>query len=183
MAARHRCAVLSVTHLNKAGGGSANHRIIGSIAFIAVARAGYIVCADPDEPRRGLFIPSKNNLGPPRDGLAFRVEGVDLGNDVRASRIAWEPQAVTMTANEALTAPTSLWAPQRDAPARDTGEEFLRALLADGPMLGSRVQAEAKTAGVAMRTLYRAKDKLGVRLAKQGLDGGWAWSLPPKDDA
>lgn len=73
MAARQRVTVIANTHLSKASGGSANSRVIGSVAFVNHARAAFIVTADPEDGSRRLFLPSKTNLGRPRDGLAYRI--------------------------------------------------------------------------------------------------------------
>jgi putative DNA primase/helicase len=39
LAARHRVAILCISHLNK-GAGDAMYRVMGSLAFVAAARAG-----------------------------------------------------------------------------------------------------------------------------------------------
>jgi putative DNA primase/helicase len=69
MAAKRHVTVIANTHLSKASTGSANSRVIGSVAFVNHARGAFIVAADPDDPDRRLFIPSKTNLGKPRTGL------------------------------------------------------------------------------------------------------------------
>ena len=78
MAARLHVTVIANTHLSKASGGSANSRVIGSVAFVNQARAAFIVTADPEDSGRRLFIPSKTNLGKPRDGLAYRIADTAL---------------------------------------------------------------------------------------------------------
>jgi putative DNA primase/helicase len=63
MAATRHVTVIANTHLSKASGGSANSRVIGSVAFVNHARGAFIVTADPDDTGKRLFIPSKTNLG------------------------------------------------------------------------------------------------------------------------
>jgi hypothetical protein len=73
MASRLKVTVIANTHLSKASSGSANSRVIGSVAFVNHARAAFIVTADPDDQGRRFFLPSKTNLGRPREGLAYRI--------------------------------------------------------------------------------------------------------------
>ena len=183
MAARWRAAVVGITHFSKSGGVSAINRFIGSIAFVAAARAAFVVTADPesDDLARRLFLPVKNNLAPLGSGLSFRIEQQPLGNGHSASAIAWgEP--VTVTAGEIL----AMSAAVDDRPARADAEEFLRDLLADGPQPVTEIQLEAEDAGIAWRTLNRAKKTIGVAAERHaecergfGAAGRWYWRLPP----
>ena len=61
MAARLRVTVIANTHLSKASVGSANSRVIGSVAFVNHSRATFIVTADAEDRGRRLFLPSKTN--------------------------------------------------------------------------------------------------------------------------
>lgn len=58
--------------------------------------------------------------------------------------------------------------------------EFLRDLLGGGPVASEEVKKQAQTAGIAQRSLFRAKARLGVLAEKVGFDEGWQWSLPPR---
>lgn len=59
-------------------GGRALYRATGSLAFIAAARAGWLVIEDPDDASRRLFLPAKMNLAEQPSGLAFRVMSVTV---------------------------------------------------------------------------------------------------------
>lgn len=174
MASRLSVGILAVTHLNKGGTGSANMRFIGSIAFVAAARSAYVVARDPQDKDRRLFIPTKNNVGPEGTGLSFRTQVLPISKEIFAPAILWEG-TVAISAEEALEGGGR----KSDAgPAREGAEEFLRAVLADGPLPTRRIESEAKEAGLAWATVRRAKDTLGIKASKTALDGSWVWALP-----
>lgn len=179
LAAKHGAAVVCVSHLNKSAGGEALMRVTGSLAFVAAARAAFIVAKDPENDARRLFLPMKNNIGNDRSGLAFAIESAQVKSTVgliETSRIAWEPDPVTVTADEAMQ-------PQGDPEERsalDDARQFLEGLLADGPVKAGQIKADADGAGFNLRTIQRAADKLNIERNKDGMKGGWTWKLPPK---
>lgn len=182
LAAKHAAAVVCVSHLNKANGGQALMRVTGSLAFVAAARAAFVVVKDLENEARRLFLPLKNNIGNDQSGLAFSVQSAQVSSPaglIETSRVAWEAEAVTVTADEAMT-------PQ-DAPeersATDEAEEWLTAILARGGMRASEVQKEARQAGISDKALRRARERLGIKPIKQQFSGGWWWSLPGAQDA
>lgn len=81
-----------------------------------------------------------------------------------------------MTANEALAAET---ASAESRTAKAEAEEFLRELLRCRPGAREReIKAAAEGAGLSWATVRRAKNRLGIRPRKTGMDGGWLWGLP-----
>jgi len=166
MAARRGVAILGVTHLRKTPG-TAVHRSIGSIAFAAAARAVWAVAHDPEDAERRLLLPVKQNLSASMGGLAFRIE---TQNSV--PRLAWEPGAVALAANEVLGNVET-----QDQNERCEAKAWLQDLLADGPVAVKKIQAEAKSAGLSWITVRRAKEALTVTASKSGYQGAWQWQL------
>lgn len=167
MAARRRVAVLCVSHLNKSSG-PAMYRTSGSLAFVAAARAVYAVAKDQDDPSRRLVLPVKCNLAKDSTGLAYRI-----GSPSGVPVVEWEPEPVTISAEEALTI-------QADGDERGEMQgaaEWLRELLAEGPMTRQAVQDECREAGFSWRTVQRAMHSAGVESHRGGFGEPAAWAL------
>jgi len=88
-----------------------------------------------------------------------------------ASRIAWEAGTVNITADEAISAVRS----KDVAPALEEAKQFLASLVGQESMSAKQIEKEAKEAGLSWATVRRAKDELGYKSVKAGLDDGWVW--------
>jgi len=183
MAAKHHLTVIANTHLSKASGGSANSRVIGSVAFVNHARAAFIVTPDPEDGTRRLFLPSKTNLGKPRDGLAYRIAdfafpGPEDGSTIWAPYVQWEDAPVTISADQAMA---TLADGAEGRNAIEEAKQFLLDVLSEGPRGQKEVKQEAEGSGFPWRTVRRAKDLLGVQAQRAGgiaEKGRWVWCLP-----
>ena len=177
--ATNSCAIVGISHLNKSACGEALFRVSGSLAFVAAARAAYLVGQDPDDDGRRLFLPLKNNLGNDKTGLAFRIEESMIeasDGQIATSRAVWSAEEVTTQAADLLRPVSSVNPAQRGA--LEEAQEFLCAFLADGPALAKHIREEAEAAGISKATLRRASKALRVEHHKAGMTRGWSWSLP-----
>ncbi len=166
LAQRKAVAIMGITHFNK-GTGNAMQKFTGSGAFVAAARAAYIVAKDGDDPDRRLFLPVKNNLGQDKTGFAYRIEGVEVEGGISTSRVVFEEGFVDADANAVLAAQDG---------GGDNGEggalaeaiAFLQEELAAGEVPSKHVENAAREVGIAKRTLDRAKRKINVKSLKKG---------------
>lgn len=165
LAAKHRLAILAISHLNKRPGVSVVYRAMGSLAFVAAARAVWAVAKDKDDEARRLVLPVKVNLARDPTGLAYSIrDGLD-GIGI----VAWEAGEVTISAEAALS-------DGREAPALAEAVEWLREELSNGAMPYQELVRDAKENGISKGTLRRAKRHLSIESAK--VAGGWQWELP-----
>jgi hypothetical protein len=167
-------AILFVTHMNKGTGGQAIYRAMGSLAFVAAARASFLVIRDPQDSTRRLFLPSKNNLGPDATGMAYHIEEVG-----EVPRVVWEDEIVVVSADDALRGDGRT--DEYEATLVNSAAEWLREFLADGPVASNDVKLEAKEAGYSLATLRRAQAMLKVKPHRDaGVCGGtaWYWGMP-----
>jgi hypothetical protein len=170
-------AVLGITHLSKGSTGRQPlERVMGSIAFAAVARIvlATVKARDPQQPHR--LVRAKSNLGPDRGGIEYNLFSAPVpGHDFHAQRIDWG-QCLDGSALELM----AIEAPDEEAEARSEIQEFLRDLLSDGPKAQREVRAAAEAHGYRWRTVERAKADVGVTTAKGKGEfrSLWYWELP-----
>jgi hypothetical protein len=162
-------AVVVVRHLNKGGSSNPLYRGGGSIGIIGAARSGLLVAKDPDNPNRRILAGTKCNLAKLPPSLAFDLTPADNG----ALRVRWMGESAH-TGESLLAAPRD----DEDRDAVQEAVEVLRSILEAGPVGAEEAKKEARKAGIAERTLLRAKDLLGVKSRKAGFAGSWKWFLP-----
>jgi len=168
LAEQFNVAIVVVTHLNKSSG-NAIYRSIGSIAFTAAARSVIGVTKDRDDPNRRLVLPVKNNLGCDSSGMAYRIETADNGAPV----VMWEPDAVDIDINEALSTESDDYRSERKEAA-----DWLESELMGEPIAPDNLRKMAAVAGHSWSTVRRAKSDMGVESKKCGFKGGWLWYHP-----
>jgi hypothetical protein len=164
-------AIVVVRHLNKLAGGNPLYRGGGSIGIIGAARSGLLVAKDPDNPDHRVLASTKCNLARLPASLTYDLSTAGNG----ALRVGWiGPSA--HTAESLLAAPHD----DEDRGAVQEAVEVLRSILEAGPVPSEDAKREARKAGVAEKTLHRAKDFLGVKSRKMGFSGKgvWQWALP-----
>jgi len=181
LATRTRAAIVCNNHFSK-GGGNANSRIIGSVAFVNQARAAFVVSQDPDDATRRLFMPSKMNVAALGEGLGYRIGGIELeldGVNVLTVQVCWDLEPVTMSADAVLA---RLSERDQGKSAIEEAGEFLKDILKAGPLAANDVKAQASNAGLSWATVRRAKDGLVVVNADggPGVKDRWKWSLDAK---
>jgi RecA-family ATPase len=185
LAEKYNVAALVVAHRRKSSSSHADDLALGSRAFTGIARVVWHLSRDPQNKNRRLLLPGKNNLAPEGDGLAFSIAG-------EPAAIRWEHDPVRMSADEALAAEQTDHQHGHEPEAKNQAIEWLSEFLASGPKATKDVKAEAKAAGFAWRTIWRAKSSLSIRTYRDGYGehGCWWWQFKssnnqsvPKDAA
>ena len=185
VAERQGCAILGVVHVNKGLSGDPFQRIGGSVGFQGAPRSVLVLGRDPDDPNRRVLIHSKSNYGREAPSLLFEIEQIllpaaDGAPQIETSRVV-EIGETDHTAESVLGPALG----DEERAGVDEAEQFLRDVLADGPVDAAQVKRDAKAAGISDRTLDRAKGALGIRMPDcvkrvggVGERGHWTWELP-----
>lgn len=174
-------ALLGITHLSKGGQGSdPAQRVIGSIAFTAVARVVLVAARvkSEDGTDKRILARSKSNIGPDNGGFEYHLAQVEALPGIDASRVEWG-QAVEGSARDLLTDP----AEQDDGTDHADAVGLLKAELTADCWTGMTLATQPlKDAGFTKKQIWNASKKLNVARKKGGMGGGWYWRLPGGSD-
>ncbi len=166
-AERQQLAVLLVRHLTKERKNVLTQGA-GSVGLIAVARSALLVAPEPGSKdlHRHVLVSVKSNLAS-APALAYRTVLKDA-----QLQVEW----LGISPHTALDLATRS---QEDPSQVEDAQFFLLQMLAGGPQTSKTVYAKAREAGIAKRTLDRAKKALKVRSWKKGSGKGsyWEWQL------
>jgi RecA-family ATPase len=164
---KYKVAIVAITHLNKNTALQAIYRTMGSLSFVAAARAAWAVTTDENDisKKRRLLIPLKTNLSIDPTSLAFRI--ID-------NRIVFEESPIEVDVEEALSKEK-----HEETSALNDAVSWLREALEDGPMPSTVIHHMANENHISNATLRRAKEKLRVKPYKEGMAerGKWIWKL------
>lgn len=186
LAQKSGCAVLGITHFSKATAGSNPlERVTGSLAFGAVARV-VLVTGDYEEQEKDkvtkrVLCRAKSNIGPDTGGFVFEIaEVVNDGNESFATtRINWGNR-VEGKASQLLRSVDPV---TNAGSALNEAKDFLEEMLSQGPAFRNMIEQESKDQGIKWATIRRASEILAIQKNKNGMQGGWVWSLANSKDA
>ncbi|MGH8597491.1 MAG: AAA family ATPase [Gammaproteobacteria bacterium] len=162
-------AVLGISHFSKGTQGREPlERVTGSRAFGALARIVLGATKGDDDQR--LLVRVKSNIGPDGGGYRYALDYPDQGGGIIGSRVVWG-DAVEGDARTLIGA--SEIADDEATTEREDAIEWLREVLANGPVDSRELRKGADAAGHSWRTLNRAKKTVGVTAEKAAFAGGW----------
>jgi RecA-family ATPase len=167
LAAELDVAILVIRHLNKTSNNNPIYRGGGSIGIIGAARSGLMVARDPDDESRCILSVAKSNLAKLPASLAYEIRS----NAAEVPWIKWlgptQHTAASLLNDQADT--------QEERSAVKEAEEFLQEFLKTGPRKVTDVFKAARAAGIAEKTLRRAKSAAAIKARKAAMDDGWVW--------
>ncbi len=160
-----RVAVVAVMHLNKSGSTNVSNRVNASVDFTAAARSVLLVGADPNDAEVRVVLRAKSNLPGEPEPQGFRIAD---------GKVEWTGSMPGVRALDLLRADSGASGPS----SADRAAAWLIDQLADGPMPSSDLIRLAKEVGISRNALWKAKDDLGIKPRKCGMEGGWEWAMP-----
>jgi hypothetical protein len=173
LAERTEAAIVAIRHLNKSAGGNPLYRGGASIGITAAARSVLLVAKDPADPNgpNRVLVSQKSNLAAPPVALTYYLEPLTNGS----VRVVWVGPS-EHTAASLLAIPTD----EGERSQLEEAKDVLLQILEDGPVPAGDAKRRAKDAGVAEKTLERARMSLGIKPRKVGFGapGHWVWDLP-----
>lgn len=174
------CAVLVLRHLTKTNHSSrALYRGQGNIAFSALARVVITVGVDPQDQDTRVMAVTKLNVARVPQALTFTIESIpDTKHHKDRSRFVWG-EFTDLTSDDILSSDRDNDTGNRQKQATD----FLKEVLANGPVEFNKITRMAEARSIALRTLKRASESLNIKKVANGFGRNKVstWALPDDD--
>ena len=163
-AAKYRCAVVIIGHMNKASGEKNLYRGLGSIDIAAIARSVLMISRDKSDAQIRYMFPVKSSLAPEGSTIAFTFEpkrGLQWIGACEVDREQIEECRFT----------ESKW---------DLAMRIASELLEERDMRSSDMFQKLQLMGISKRTASSIKKVMGITSYKK--DGVWFWHLDDQPD-
>jgi RecA-family ATPase len=164
---------LLVAHHNKTEMSSAANKVMGSAAWVNLARAHWVISVDKDDDALRYFAPSKYNDCINPKAIAYRIVSLEK---------QWVGRVQILDMNVSKTA-SDLMHEQRQAQRgrkpdkRNEVKEWLRTYLGNGEKFATEIYEAGDAQEFSKRTIDRAKSGLQLLTKKDTATGKWKWML------
>ena len=160
IAAKYRCAVVIVGHMNKSSHEKNLYRGLGSIDIAAIARSVLMISRDKEKPEIRYMFPVKSSLAPEGSVIAFSIN--------RENGINWLGQREL---DKNIVESCNLADSKKSLAVR-----IIQDILYDHDVLSADIIRKLKIMDISERTINTAKKSLGIVSYRK--DGVWYWRLP-----
>ena len=168
IAEKHNCAIILISHMNKASSSKSTYRGLGSIDIQATARSVLLVARLRDKPNIRIMAHDKSSLAPAGDAIGFEMTE-DNG------MVCIGPYDITI--DELLSGNEG-----RGKKKLDIAENFIKEYFGSNKVIPSNeIMMEAAKRSIKRNTLLSAKKKLSITSDKEKAEDGtiyWTWVMP-----
>jgi hypothetical protein len=175
-----KCVMLGIIHVNKSQSADPLTMLMGSRAFVAMARQVLFVMSDPENTPKGRMLgQAKNNLGVSSDlpTKLFHIDNVFVGRtdegDVYTGKLVWDGDTTNRNiVDEIETNQTGV-----DRDALSMAMEFLHDIMEMNSDIveASVARHQGKRQQIGRDSLEKARKKMKVNSIRAGFAGGAYW--------
>lgn len=157
IAAKHRCAIVIIEHLNKASSEKNLYRGLGSIDIAAIARSVLMITRDKKDPDIRYMFPVKTSLAPDGPPITFKLEH-DRGINWRVELEKPRPVIKATTSNLRKS---------------ELAQRTILEMLEEHDVPGTQIMHKLELMGISERTARQIKKNIGITSYKK--DMTWYW--------
>ena len=164
IAAKYKCAIVIIGHMNKSSGEKNIYRGLGSIDITAIARSVLMIIRDQTDSSKRYMLPTKSSLAPEGDSITFRFDKNRGLIWIGKSNFTINDQENYRTKENKFT----------------LAKRLIFEMLEYGDLPSKDILHKLKLAGISERTANEAKSE--IQVASYRKNGLWYWKLPQQSE-